>query len=135
MKNARLFLFGIALTTATLLSSCNSCPFEGSQHGKVNHAVFVWLKKPGDAADRQKLIDAAKMLKRELHEVETLTVGQMLPSKRPIVDSTYDVGFVMRFANQAAMDRYEQSDVHQKAVKELLLPISKKVQVYDFVTE
>lgn len=135
MKNAKLFLLSATLAAATLLSSCNSCPFAGSQRGKVNHAVFVWLKKPGNAADRQKLIDAAKMLKSKLPEVETLTVGQMLPSKRPIVDSTYDVGFVMRFATQAAMDRYEQSDVHQKAVKELLLPISKKVQVYDFVTE
>ena len=135
MKNAKLFLFGLALSAAMLLSSCNSCPFAGSQHGKVNHAVFVWLNKPGNKADRQKLIDAAKMLKREIPEVETLTVGQMLPSKRPIVDSTYDVGFVMRFASQAAMDRYEQSEVHKKAVKELLLPISKKVQVYDFVTE
>ena len=135
MKNAKLFLLSLAFAAATLLSSCGTCPFAGSQHGKVNHVVFVWLKKPGNAADRQKLIDAAKMLKREIPGVEILTVGQMLPSKRPIVDSTFDVGFVMRFANQAAMDRYEQSAVHQKAVKELLQPISKKVQVYDFVSE
>lgn len=135
MKNAKLFLLSATLAAATLLSSCSTCPFAGSQRGKVNHAVFVWLKKPGDAADRQKLIDAAKMLKSKLPEVETLTVGQMLPSKRPIVDSTYDVGFVMRFANQAAMDRYEQSPTHQNAVKNILMPMVKKIQVYDFVTE
>lgn len=135
MKNARLFLIGVALAAATLLSSCNTCPLADSQRGKVNHAVFVWLKKPGNAADRAKLIDAAKMLKREIPEVEALSVGPMLPSKRPIVDSTYDVGFVMRFANQSAMDRYEQNPIHQKTAKELLMPMSKKVQVYDFVTE
>lgn len=135
MKNAKLFLLSASLAAATLLPSCNTCPFEGSKHGKVNHAVFVWLKKPGDAADRQKLIAAAKMLKREIAEVEAVTVGPMLPSKRSIVDSTYDVGFVMRFANQAAMDRYEQHPVHQKAVKETLMPMVKKIQVYDFVTE
>jgi Stress responsive A/B Barrel Domain len=133
MKNAKLFLFAIA--TATLLSSCKTCPFAASQHGKVNHAVFVWLKRPGNAADRQKVIEATRMLKHEIPEVEALTVGPMLPSKRPIVDSTYDVGFVMRFANQAAMDRYEQSPTHQNAVKNILMPMVKKIQVYDFVTE
>jgi Stress responsive A/B Barrel Domain len=135
MKNAKLFLFGLALSAAALLPSCNTSPFAGNQHGKVNHAVFVWLKKPGNATDRQKLIDTTRMLKREIPEVEALTVGPMLPSKRPIVDSTYDVGFVMRFATQAAMDRYEQSTTHQNAVKNILMPMVKKIQVYDFVTE
>ncbi len=83
MKNAKLFLFGLALSAATLLSSCNTCPFAGSQHGKVNHAVFVWLKKPGNATDRQKLIDTAKMLKREIPEVEALTVGHDAPEQAP----------------------------------------------------
>ena len=133
MKNAKLFFSAIA--AATLLSSCNTCPFAGNQHGKVAHIVFVWLKKPGDKAERQKLVDAAKMLKREIPEVESVTVGEMLPSQRPVVDSTYDVGFVMRFADAAAMDRYEKSAVHQKAVKELLHPMAKKVQVYDFVVK
>ncbi len=128
MKTFRL----LALVGATLLSSCCT---NAQSHGKVNHAVFVWLKKPGDAADRQKLIAAAKMLKREIREVEALSVGPMLPSRRPIVDSTYDVGFVMRFANQAAMNRYEQSPIHQHAVKNVLTPMVKKIQVYDFVTE
>lgn len=135
MKNARLFFGGIALVAAMTLSSCTTCCGLGNRPGKVNHAVFVWLKNSGDAADRQKLIDAAKTLKREIPEVEALVVGPMLPSPRSIVDSTYDVGFVMRFASKEAMDRYEQHPVHQNAVKDLLLPISKKVQVYDFVTE
>ena len=133
MKNAKLFLF--ALVSASLLSSCNTCPFASSQRGKIAHTVFVWLKKPGDKADRLKLIAAANDLKRQIPEVETVTVGQMLPSKRPVVDSTYDVGFVMRFANQAALDSYEQNPIHQKAVKEQLQPMAKKVQVYDFVIE
>ena len=34
-----------------------------------------------------------------------------------------------------AMDRYEQHPVHQKAVKETLMPMVRKIQVYDFVTE
>ncbi len=121
--------------TAIVISSCTSCPFEGAQKGKVHHAVFVWLKKPGDATDRLKLITAARDLKRDIKEVETLLIGHMLPSPRPIVDSTYDVGFVMRFANKQAMDSYEQNPIHQKAVKEVLMPMVKKIQVYDFVAE
>lgn len=135
MKNAKLFLLTLSFAAAALLSSCSTCPYAGSQKGKVNHVVLVWLKQSGNPGDRQKLIDAAKMLAREIPEVETLSVGQMLPSKRAVVDSTYDVGFVMRFANAAAMDRYEQCDLHQKTVKEQLHPLAKKVQVYDFVSE
>ena len=101
----------------------------------MNHVVLVWLKRPGNAEDRAKLIEAAKMLDREIAEVESLQVGPVLPSKRPIVDSSYDVGFVMRFADAAAMNRYEKNPIHEKAAKELLLPMAKKVQVYDFVSE
>ena len=100
----------------------------------VGHAPRRSLLYRSDAY-RQKLIAAAKKLKTEIPEVETVTVGQMLPSKRAVVDSTYDVGFVMRFASQAALDSYEQNPIHQKAVKEQLQPMAKKVQVYDFVIE
>jgi hypothetical protein len=136
MKNARRIFFStLVLTAITVLNSCTSCPFAGKQAGQVDHCVFVWLKKPGNAADREKLVEAARMFAREIPEVKKLSVGQMLPSQRPIVDSTFDVGFIMRFADKAAMDRYEQHPVHQKAVKQLLMPMAKKVQVYDLVVE
>ena len=135
MKKARLIFSLAAFLAAALLSSCSTCPFAGSQAGKVDHCVFVWLKKSGDKTDRARLIEAGRRFQREIPGIERLTVGQMLPSPRPIVDRTYDVAFIIRFASKAAMDRYEQHPVHQNAVKDLLLPLSKKVQVYDLVIE
>lgn len=132
MKKARLIFSAVALV---LIASFSSCAHPGSQASKVDHCVFVWLKKSGNKADRARLIEAARKFEREIPEIEHLTVGQMLPSPRPIVDSTYDVAFIMRFASKAAMDRYEQHPVHQAAVKDILLPLSKKVQVYDLVVE
>jgi hypothetical protein len=37
----------------------------------------------------------------------------------------------MRFATKADLDAYEKHPVHVKAVKETLLPLAKKVLVYD----
>lgn len=135
--NARFFFTGIALSAAMMLASCTTCPFDDGDDdkGEVSHCVFVWLKRPGNQADRAKLIETARMLQREIPEIDDLTVGQMLPSPRPIVDSSYDVGFVMEFEDKAAMDRYEQHPAHQKAAKEILLPMAKKVQVFDFTAE
>jgi len=136
MKNARrIFFHTLVLTALIAVSSCTSCPFAGKQAGQVDHCVFVWLRKPGNAADRAKLVGAARMFAREIPEVKKLTVGQMLPSQRPIVDSTFDVGFVIRFADKAAMDRYEQHPSHRKVVKDLLQPMARKIQVYDLVVE
>jgi len=42
---------------------------------------------------------------------------------------------VMRFADQAAMDRYGKNPVHQKAAQEAFLPLSQKILFYDFTSE
>ncbi len=130
MKNA-IVIF--ALAASALLSSCTSCPMghKTTAAGKVEHVVLVWLKKPGDAADRAKVIDAAKMFQAEIPEIQHLSVGTALASDRPVVDDSFDVGLVMRFANPADLATYEKHPVHVKAVKEVLQPIAKKLLVYD----
>lgn len=103
--------------------------------GKVEHVVLVWLKKPGDGQDRAAVVAAAKKFQREIPEIQHLSVGQPLASDRPVVDDSFDVGLVMRFADAAALARYEKHPVHTKAVQDILLPVSKKLQVYDIVTQ
>jgi hypothetical protein len=133
MKNLVLCLFAASL----LLSSCTTCPlgYEVTSKGKVEHVVLVWLKKPGDAADRAKVVAAAKKFQAEISEIQHLSVGQPLPSERPVVDDSFDVGLVMRFANAQDLSTYEKHPVHVQAVKEILQPIAKKLLVYDVVTE
>ena len=134
MKNAILIL-SAAATLA--LSSCTTCPFgcKTTAKGKVEHVVLVWLKKPGDAADRAKVVSAAKMFQAEIREIQHLSVGTPLASDRPVVDDSFDVGLVMRFANSTDLGTYEKHPVHVKAVKEVLGPIAAKLLVYDVVAQ
>ncbi len=134
MKNATLIL---ATVTALFLSSCTSCPYgqKATAKGKVEHVVLVWLKRPGNAVDRATLIATAKKFQAEIKLIQHLSVGQSIPSDRPIVDDSFDVGFVMRFASKADMDAYERHPVHVDAVKKTLLPIAKKVLVYDIACQ
>ncbi|MCB1277575.1 Dabb family protein [Prosthecobacter sp.] len=134
MKNATLIL---AAVTALVLSSCTTCPFgyKNTPKGKVEHIVLVWLKRPGNAADRAALVAAAKRFQAEIKLIQHLSVGAALPSDRDIVDDSFDVGFIMRFANKADMTAYEKHPVHVSTVKQTLMPIAKKVLVYDIGCE
>ncbi|HBE23040.1 MAG TPA: stress protein, partial [Verrucomicrobiales bacterium] len=53
-------------------------------------------------------------------------------SDRPVVDDSFDVALLVRFTDVAALHAYEADPRHVKEVKEVLLPLTKKIQVYDF---
>lgn len=99
----------------------------------MEHVVVVWLKRPGNAADRQAVLDVSRQL-REIPGLLSLDAGVCLPSDRPIVDSSFDVAVRMRFASKAAMQAYIIHPLHQRAVKETLTPLAAKVRVFDFET-
>lgn len=103
--------------------------------GKFYHVGLVWLKEPGNAAHRQEIIAAARSFAREIPEVEFLSVGQSPPSESTYVDASFDVCFVMRLEDKAALDRYGKHPVHEKAAKEIFLPLSSRIRFYDFVAE
>ncbi len=134
MKNA-IAIF--ALAALSLLSSCTTCPMgcETTSKGKVEHVVLIWLKKPGDDTDRAKVVNTAKKFQAEIREIQHLSVGTPLASDRPVVDDSFDVGLVLRFANPADLGTYEKHPVHVQAVKEVLQPIAKKLLVYDIITQ
>lgn len=90
---------------------------------------------PGNATDRQALVDAAHRFARDIPEVRSLSVGQALPQASPLVDSSFDVCLVVQFDDQAAMDRYAKHPVHQRAAEEAFPPLARKLLFYDFVVE
>lgn len=133
MKNARSILFVVA---ALAFSSCTTCPFAGaSKPTGIEHVVLAWLKKPGNKTDQARVIAAAKGLKHDIKEVKSLSVGRALPSDRPVVDDSFDVGLVMHFANAADLASYEKNPVHVKAVTEVLKPLTSKIVVHDIMRE
>ena len=106
---------------------CVSCQ---TAQPRVTHVVFCWLKNPGNDADRQKLIDESDKF-RKIPGVVSVTAGRAIPSTRPVVDSSFDVGVIITFKDEAALKAYETNPIHVKAVKDVLKPLSAKLLIYD----
>jgi hypothetical protein len=135
LKKVRLAL-SFAMLSATLsLASCSKILYAPMyQTGTISHVVVVTLKNHGNQADRMKLIEAAREL-RKIYGVFDVEVGTVLPSDRPVVVSDYDVAMVATFRDEASMRKYLTDPIHLKLVKEVLEPLSDptKTKVYDFV--
>ena len=130
----RLALIALALVAAIFFTGCATASKQ-AKAGKLYHVGLVWLKEPGNAEHRQKLIAAAHSFAREIPEVQFLSVGQTLPKTSSWADASFDICFVMRLEDKAAMDRYAKNPVHQKAAQEVFLPLSQKILFYDFTSE
>ena len=132
--STRLASAAIALAIGVFLSGCATAP-KPAMAGKLYHVGLVWLKEPGNAEQREKLIAAAHSFAREIPEVQFLSVGQTLPKTSSWADASFDICFVMRLEDKAAMDHYATNPVHQKAAQEIFLPLSQKILFYDFTSE
>jgi hypothetical protein len=131
---ARLVFTASALALVALLTGCATAS-KPAKAGKLYHVGLVWLKEPGNAEHREKIIAAAHSFAREIPEVQFLSVGQTLPKTSSWVDASFDICFVMRLEDKAAMDRYGKNPVHQKSAQEVFLPLSQKIMFYDFTSE
>ena len=104
-----------------------------STQPKLQHIVLVWLKDSSQA-NRQKVMTLSKSLFK-INELQAMDMGISIKSDRSIVDDSYDIGYVMTFKDQAAMERYLVHPVHVKLVNEVLKPSMSKVQVYDIIVQ
>jgi hypothetical protein len=118
-----------AIATFLTLGSCATIA-PPAPKGTVDHVVLVWLKRPGNPDDRKALLAAGDEL-RSIPGIRFLDHGTALPSERPTVDDSFDIGYVMRFESPAALEAYAVHPVHQKKVTEVLRPLSRKILVYD----
>jgi len=105
-----------------------------SSAGAVHHVVVCWLREAGNAEARDRIIRASQDFS-DIPGVLSVKAGTMLPSERPIVDSTFDVAIVLVFPDEETMKKYLVHPRHQRAVREILQPLVKKILVYDFVEE
>jgi len=126
-RGNRALIAGLLLI-ATISAGCASLrPASG---GQIEHIVVVWLKEPGNETQRQQLIERSKTF-TQIPGVLRVSAGTVLPSNRPMVDSSFDVAVVFTFASEQALRDYDQHPIHKKAVQELLAPLSAKVVIYD----
>lgn len=92
---------------------------------------MFWQKNAGNQADRKKITEAMDRL-RVIDGIISLDYGTAVASERPVVDDSFDMALLVRFTNVEALHAYEKDPRHMKEVNEVLLPLTKKVQVYDF---
>jgi hypothetical protein len=136
LKKTVRFALSFALLGGMLsLASCAKVLYAPLyQTGTISHVVVITLKNHGSQADRMKLIDAARDL-RKISGVFDVEVGTVLPSDRPVVQSDYDVAMVVTFRDESYMKKYLNDPIHLRLVKEVLDPLADptKTKVYDFV--
>lgn len=125
MKN--LFVLAAVLS----LVSCAAIAPPASK-GTVDHVVLMWQKRPGNTDDRQKLVAACDDL-RVIPGILILNTGIALQSDRPVVDDSFDVGLTVRFDSLKSLRAYETNPLHVKKKDEVLLPLTKRIVVYDII--
>ena len=95
------------------------------------HIVVFWTdpKKP-EAPDE--LIAGANEYLKPIPGALHFHVGKMVPSHRPVVDQSYQVGLNIVFADKQAQDDYQVHPRHVEFVEKVLKRVGAKVLVYDF---
>ena len=96
----------------------------------IKHVVLCWLEEPGNAEHRRRVSEVSRELVM-IPEVQDLAVGTAVPSERPIVEDTFDIGLVMTFRDEAALNTYLDHPEHVRRVQDTLGPLCARVQVLD----
>jgi len=128
----------ITLVAAVGLCSCQSArqsPVHKSiaatdNDSHIAHVVLCWLKEPGNVQARQRVIDESKKL-GEIPSVLHVMAGTAIPSSRPVVDSSFDVGLVFTFRNQQDLRAYLTNARHQQLLLDTIKPLVQRYIVYD----
>jgi len=133
MKRAGLSLV-VLLAAMFIVTGCSTTvgTSYAGKPGIVHHVVIFWLKDHGNSNDRNRIIQAARDLAK-LPGVLEVRQGVVLPSDRPVVDSSYDVAFVFSFRDTKALSDYAVNPEHRKAADEVIKPLVSKILIYDFV--
>ena len=130
ISSRRGFLGAMALMTP-LASLLKSNPIFAQKKGMFIHHVYFWLKNSGNKEDKAKLTEGLKKLSK-VKTIKNFYIGQPAATRREVIDSTYDVSWLLFFDNAADQDSYQTDPVHLKFVEECS-SLWTKVVVYDTV--
>ena len=126
----KLLLFSLLLVV--LFSGCFSDFQKEKEDPKIlTHVVFCWLKEPGNSEQREQIIEMTESFNR-IPTVLKARAGNPIMSERSIVDDSFDVGIIVEVRDEKGLQEYLDHPIHQKAKKDVLLPLIERVLVYDF---
>ena len=119
------------LCIVTLLALVGCSSIEPAHDHALHHVVLCWLKEPGNARHRQQIVEVSKSF-RDIPGVLEVRAGQVVSSDREIVDDSFDVAILVIVPDRKRLAEYLDHPVHQKAKKDILIPLVDKIVVYDF---
>lgn len=94
------------------------------------HVVFFWLDKSLSDQDISEFETGLKQLLTDSN-ISNSSYGRPAASEvRDVVDGSYSFGMVVDFADTAAQNRYQISDIHKRFIQDCS-GFWTKVQVYD----
>ena len=96
-----------------------------------SHVVIFWTdpKKPQAVED---LIQGALKWLKPIPGITHFHIGRMVPSQRPVVDSSYQVALNIVFQDKKAQDNYQVHPMHVEFVEKAFKLNCAKCVVYDF---
>ena len=95
------------------------------------HVVFFWCKAGTPEGVKQEMIRYCREEMPKVSSVKNAWAGKSIASAREVVDSSYDVGLCVCFADQAGHDLYQPHAIHQEFVRRFKDHWA-KVRVQDF---
>lgn len=112
-------------------SRCETAGNPARLAAMFSHVVIFWTdpSQPG-AADE--LAAAANRILPSIPGILQCHVGKMVPSHRPVVEQTFQVGLNLIFPDRKAHDNYQTHPAHVEFVDKFVKKLVKKVVIYDF---
>ena len=96
-----------------------------------SHVVIFWTD-PANPKSADELIAGAKKYLAPIPGITHFHAGKMAPSRRPVVDQSYQVALNVAFTDRQAQDDYQVHPLHLEFVEKVFKPVCNKVVVYDF---
>jgi len=131
-KLAPVVVFVLTLLCQTAYGNGNG---DCNSDSRLHHVVVVWLKPQYQQPDDIQRLIAAHTPLRDIPDVLALDVGIMLPSDRPVVDSSYDVASHFVFCDAESMQRYVMHSNHQVFLRQYAATMIDRYTVFDFVSD
>ena len=96
------------------------------------HHVYFWLANEGNKEDKKALIAGLQKLST-VKTIKFFHIGEPAGTNRDVIDTSYDVSWLLFFENKADQDSYQVDPDHLKFVAECK-HLWKEVVVYDSVS-
>jgi len=126
----RTFIMNTTLATAAVGAGLPNLEVRQKESLFVHH-VYFWLKKPGNEADRAKLMEGLEKLSA-VPNIKMVHIGTPAETNRSVIERGYAVSWLCFFKNLEDEEIYQKHPIHLKFVEEYS-HLWEKVIVYDSV--